>query len=313
MHESLTLQQLELLVALRTTQNLGRAAAMVAISASAASHRLKEAERRLGIDLVVAHGRTIRLTAAGLHLAEVAAAASATLRAAEDTARWMSAADRPSVRLALDFYDTAPWFEPLTARADLPADVDFVRVGHQGAPAAVADGRVDIGVSVVPDHAPAGDVLVDDTLVAVVRADHPAAERGELLPDDIAAATYATAGDRPEPGFEYERFLQPAGVRPRSLRKVESLAMILRLLRRYGGITTQPSRVLTPAVVEGLAVVPLAGATIPVRWELHVAPGATDHTEGTVEVIRRLVGANGANPPPEAERMDARDDNEGER
>ena len=71
LHESLERQHIDLLVALRHSGKLATAAQLVHISASAASHRLKEAERRLGVALTATDGRSIRLTPAGLHLAEI--------------------------------------------------------------------------------------------------------------------------------------------------------------------------------------------------------------------------------------------------
>ena len=159
MHESLERQHIDLLVALRHSGKLASAAAVLHISASAASRRLQEAERRLGVELTVAEGRSIRLTSAGLHLAEVGEIAQSSLRSAEETARWMNSADRPAVRIALDFYDTAPWFEQLIGLPDLSSDVDFVRVGHDQTVDSVERLVTDLGVVVVAADMPHGDVL----------------------------------------------------------------------------------------------------------------------------------------------------------
>ena len=289
MQQSLSLDHVELLVALQSTGNLARAATTLSISPSAASHRLREAERRVGVALTEPAGRSIRLTVAAEHLADVGGSARAALRGAEETARWLASADRAAVRIALDGYDTAPWCGPLVDRPDLPADLDFVRVPFAGAPDAVFDGRVDLGVVPVPADDPVGDVVAHDRLVGVVRRDHPAAGRGVLEPGDVAIVTYSTMGDRPARGFEHERFFEPAGARPLRLRKVESLAMILRLLRRYGTITVQPELALADAWLEGLAVVPLAGGEIAIRWEAVTRRDAGDDVTGTIAAIRRLL------------------------
>lgn len=293
MHESLDRRHLDLLIALHETGQLGRAASTLHLSPSAASHRLKEAERRIGIELTVVQGRSVELTSAGRHLAEAAAEVRQTLRAAEETARWMSSADRPAVRLALDFYDTAPWFEHLIASPDLPCDVDFIRIGYADVAAAVSSRRADLGVVVSPRNAPviaagATEVGVDE-LVGVVRADHPAARRGVLEPDDVAMATYLTAGDRPAHGFEHHEFFEPAGVRPQRLRKVESLAMILRLMRTFGGVTVQPAMAVKAAPLDGLAVVPLAEVHIPVVWTVLLRPSAGDNEQAMGRSVHELV------------------------
>lgn len=288
-HESLDRPHIELLIALRHTGHLGQAAEQLILSPSAASHRLKEMERRLGVSITEQHGRGLRLTPGALHLAEVAAQADANLRSAEATARWMQSADRPTVRLALDFYDTAPWFEPLLGLEDRTADVDLVRVGYHQTVDAVNRRRADLGVVLVPAGSMEGEPLVADELVAIVAADHPACARGELLPTEIADTTYVTAGERPQPGFEHHQFFEPAGVRPRHMRKVESLSMILRLIRRYGGISMQPRLALPPEMLDDLAVVALHGVSIGVEWHLVHRPDPPDAIVELVDRIRDLL------------------------
>jgi len=289
-HESLDRHHLELLIALRHTNHLGQAAEQLSLSPSAASHRLKEMQRRLGIAVTEAEGRSLRLTPGAMHLAEVAAQANASLRSAEATARWMHSADRSTVRLALDFYDTAPWFEPLLGSDDRTADVDLVRVAYGQTSDAVLRRRADLGVIVVPGGANDEPSLFDDELVALVQAEHPAASRGTLRPADIADAIYVTAGDRPQHGFEHHKFFEPAGVRPKQMRKVESLSMILRLIRRFGGISVQPRLSLPPDLTDGLAVVALQGDGIGVEWQAVHRPNPPEAVVDLIGSIRRLQG-----------------------
>ncbi len=289
-HESLDRRHLELLIAIRHTGQLGFAAQTLSLSPSAASRRLHEAERRLGIDLTVAEGRTLRLTPAALHLTDVAEVAQTSLRSAEETARWMASAARPTVRLALDFYDTAPWFETLLG-TDGTTDVDFVRVGYDESHDAIERRRADLGVVVGPTSTdePGPDHLCSDELAAVVRCDHRAAARGELEPGDLRRATCLTAGNRPQDGFEHHRFFEPAGIRPDRLRKVESLAMILRLIRSFGGISVQPRLAVRDAPLDDLVVVPLQATAIAVRWRFVRRRDAGDDVDEVVAAIRRLV------------------------
>lgn len=301
MHESLDRRHTELLIAIWEAGHLGHAAARLSISSSAASHRLREAERRLGVELTAAEGRSLRLTPAGIHLAEVAQVAHANLRSAEETARWLGSVERPTVRMALDFYDTAPWFAALVGVEDRSSDIDVVRVAYGDVAAAVQHRRADVGVEVMPaagrgDSLDAGPPvphgarhLADDELVGVVRHDHPAVARGALEADDITTAVYLTAGDRPQHGFEHHGFFEPAGARPHRLRKVESLELVLRLMRRYGGITVQPRIALADADLSDLRMVPLAGTSIEVRWFAILRPDSTEAHSEIVELIGRLI------------------------
>lgn len=295
MHESLDRRHVDLLVAIHQTGQLGRAAARLNLSASAASHRLKDAERRLGIPLTVVDGRSLRLTAAAIHLAEVGDAAQRAIRSAEHTARWMASASRPAVRIAFDFYDTAPWFERLIGRPDLSSDIDFVRVGYDEVTDAVAQRRADLGVVARAGPGQVSDEttsrLCVDELVGLVREDHVAARRGCLEPNDIADTWYLTAGDRPASGFEHQEFFEPAGVLPERLRKVESLAMILRLIRSYGGVTVQPALALQSVNLRELAVVPLLDTTIPIEWRLAVRDDPNADVVDIATAIRTLVAS----------------------
>lgn len=268
---SLERHHFQLLLAFAETQNLGRAAQQLSISPSAASHRLKEAERRLGVQLGEPHGRSLRLTGAGSRLAAAAAVAEDAMRAGEETSRWLGSTGRPTVRLALDFFDRAPWFYRYGGFGMFPFRVDIVRVAYGTSAQAVARRVADIGVVVLPEHVEEGDVIGFDELAAAVPIDHPAVERGALLPEEVVGTPYMTAGDRPEPGFEFQKFLEPAGAYPSEIVMIESISTILQLVAAGRGLTIQPGSALKPAF-EGTAIVPLSGVTIPVRWEAVTRP-----------------------------------------
>jgi len=293
-HESLDRPHVELLIALDASGQLRQAAESLHLSSSAASHRLKEAERRLGVPLTEVAGRSIRLTAAARHIVEIGTTAHRAMRSAEETARWMASADRPAVRIAMDFYDTGPWFEQLIGDSSLPCDLDFIRVGYGEALGAVASRRVDLGVVVKPvgvedRSVDESQTICRDELVGIVRADDRAAQRGTLDPSDVADATYLTAGDRPSHGFEHHEFFEPAGIRPRRLRKVESLEMVLRLIRRFGGVTVQPAKAIESAFLDGLAIVPLRNTLIEVAWSTVLRPDPSENEDAIAAAIHRLV------------------------
>lgn len=284
---SLDRHHFQLLLALSETGSLGRAAELLSISPSAASHRLKEAERRLGVALTEPHGRSLSLTGAGSHLAGAAAIAEDALRSGEEISRWLGTTAPATVRLALDFLDRAPWFDHFGGAGRFPFRVDLVRVGFHGVVEAVARHVVDAGIVVVPDHEEEGEfVIARDELGAAVPADHPAAARGALLPEEIDETTYLTSGGIPQPGYEFYGFMQPAGVYPGEFVLIESIWATLRLVAAGRGLTIQPRIALEPAF-EGTAVVPLEGVSIPVRWEAVARPDRSQETEA---LLRAMTG-----------------------
>lgn len=283
-HESLERHHYQLLLAFKELGHLGRAADALSISPSAASHRLREAERRLGVKLTERVGRSLRLTRAGAHLADAAAASESTLQAGEEASRWLESTARPTVRVALDFYDRAPWFYRYGGFGMFPFRVDIIRVPYGGSRDAVARRIVDVGVIVTSRRSQDTRLLATDELAAAVPADHPAAARGHLLPEEIASLPYMTAGERPEPGFEFESFLQPAGVYPEDIVMIESVSVILQLVAIGRGITILPRMAVTPTP-SGATTVPLHDVTVPVYWEAMTREDPYENTETLLEAI----------------------------
>lgn len=288
---SLERHHLQLLLALAQTGQLGRAAEALSISPSAASHRLREAERRIGFALIEPEGRSVRLTPAGVHLASAAEVAEDVVRSAERGARWLSATSPASVRVALDHLDRTPWFERLAGAGRFPFRVDLLRVDFHGAANAVNRRTVDVGLTVLPEHDEPGEmVLASDELAAAVPVGHPADRRGVLVPEDLETLPYLTTDGIPRPGFEFHGFMQPARTFPRQFVIVESIWSTLALVANGRGLTIQPRLTLEPAH-PGTVVVPLAGASIPLRWEALVRRERTPETELFVTAMVEALSA----------------------
>jgi len=305
-HESLDRSHIRLLLALRDSGQLGKAAEVLSITPSAASHRLKEAERRLGVSLSEPDGRSIKLNAAGMHLANVGAISEASLRSAEDAARWLSSAVRPTVRLAAGFYDCAPWYRDFGADESLGFRVDVVRVRY-GDEVGSVDRRVaDLAVQLRPDPVFTGrpswrsmvpwsrsseepDLLVaHDELVGVVPLDHPGVADEELGPAHLRGATYLTAGQGPTTGFEHSEFMAPNDAYPGDIVQIESVSLILDLVAAGRGLTIQPRLAVERAAADrDLGLLPLAGTTVSVRWEAVPSPHS-DRVDDAMSLVQAL-------------------------
>jgi len=222
--------------------------------------------------------------------------AETTLRAGEEASRWMGSTARATVRLALDFYDRAPWLFRYGGQAEFPFRVDLVRVPYGGSADAIARGVADVAVWVTSEAGASDRLLDTDELAAAVPADHPAATRGRFLPEEIASLPYLTAGDRPEPGFEFDRFLSPAGAYPHEMIMIESVSAILQLVAAGRGLTIQPRLALLPAF-DNTAVIPLDDVTVPVRWEVLTRPDPGPDTQTLVAALNAMSAMDGTGRP----------------
>src|SRR4051794_30060854 len=140
----------QLLLALHREGVVGRAAAELHISQSAASQRISEAERRLGIALTTRRGRNLALTSAALHLIQAARHSEGLLQAAEAEARWLDHSSAPTLTLAVGAHDALWWLPALiTDLVDNAqcATLEVVRCADDDGPRFVADGRADAHIT----------------------------------------------------------------------------------------------------------------------------------------------------------------------
>lgn len=264
---SLDRAHLELLRALTEHATLRAAATSINLSPSAASRRLRDAERRVGVALTRADGRSLELTGAGRYLADAARDADQLLADAEVAARWLDRTAARPVRLGLSFHDTIGWaIDPAT-----PAEV--LRTTERGWPGALTDGTLDIVIDVgdvAPGHT--RTTLGIDRLVAVVPADHELATRtAGVAAFDLSEPTYFASAVEPRPGFEFDRLFRPSNSGPFDIVRIESAAYLLDLVAGGRGVSIQPR--LAVGARTDVAVVELT-EQIEVEWHAHLGPDA---------------------------------------
>ncbi|MGI9646500.1 MAG: LysR family transcriptional regulator [Ilumatobacteraceae bacterium] len=282
----------QLLLAIDRLGTISAAARDLYITQSAASQRLRQAERRLGFALTTRVGRTVVLTPAAERLVEAARRSESTLRAAEADARWLASSGEPSLELAVDVHDALWWLPSAMAEIDDDPDcasIEVVRTLAGGGTAAVADGRAD--VLVTPHSAPtAFRHLFDDDLVAVVARTHELAGRRALTPDDFVDCDYVTYSTTPQDGFEHATFFAPHQVWPRRILRLESVTAILSLVAATNRVTVLPEWAVPPSAAP--VTIPLDPRPPTVSWNLVAGtrsdPGVEATTNRLTALLRRL-------------------------
>lgn len=289
-HMSLERHHFQILAALASHGRLGDAARSLHLSGSAATHRIQEAERRLGVALTERDGRTIRLTEAGQLLAEAGRDIEREIGRVELTARWMGTGAGRRIRIGVGFYDTASWLIDTFAPAEGVPRTELLRFHDDDLLRAVRDGEADVVVAPWPTL-PSGlqhELLHDDNLVAAVPESSPLAALSAVTAADLAPHQYLTSGLVPKAGFEHDRFFLPAEVTSTSVIQVQSLEMLLRLVGEGLGVTIQPSLAVTwnrPHL--DVTLVPLAGEPITIAWSASYRADADDDVIAAAERVRR--------------------------
>jgi LysR family transcriptional regulator for metE and metH len=275
---SLDRSHYQLLLTLDRRGTITAAASDLFITQSAASQRLREAERRLGFPLIMRHGRTVVLTPAARRLVQAAHVSERALDAAEADARWLGSSREPALQLAVDVHDVCWWLPSVLAGLNQDpgaATIELVRSLAGDGLTMVLDGRADAVIT--PGAfavAPRAHPLFDDPLVAVVANTHPLAQRAALTPEDFVDADYATYSTTPQEGFEHATFFAPRRVWPKRILRLESISALLDVVA--AGLWTSVLPRWTVPAGRGIVTIPLDPSPPPISWSL-ITRNLDDH------------------------------------
>lgn len=257
----LDLRHYETIVAIVEHGTMTAAAEKLHSTQSTLSHRLAEAERRLGVKLFDrGRRRGLTPTRAGLATHQAASRALDALARNEEVLLATPAEVSSVVRIAVGSYDCYHWYPQFLDRSrarDPDIELQLVVVGDTPGDA-LAGAAVDL---VIAPGEPSGAVELqpafDDELVLVVAPGNPLAGRAFVEPADLLGESYLTYNHNPSPGFEYDRFIRSGDHYPRVVTVVPQ------------------SNAITELVAAG------AGVSILSRWALRSALDA-----GRIEAIR---------------------------
>ena len=269
-----------IMATIRSTGSLSAAARALGLTQSAATHQVKEAERRLGVSLLVRRGRSVALSPAGGIVADVAAVCAPLLEEAERRSQELGHGDAPRLRLAVGLQDGLSWagalFAALGARAS-PIRLDVIQAAanqpvqllRQGS----AEAAVEIGDIAFGDLK--RELIAEDELVCIVHPGHHSAAKGCVTAADIVDNPYLAHALTPQRGFEFETFFRPARQVPAYIARIEFLPAIISLVAADAGVSIQARSAVRPAIAAGKVVaLPLSPKAINLPWFLHMHPSA---------------------------------------
>lgn len=264
---NLTHRQLELLVAAADAESFSAAAQRLGISQPSLSESIRRIEREIGAQLFSRTTRSLKLTDDGRHAASIAREIVRDFKAALQrlasrgggTQGRISVAALPSIACAV-----LPAAIQAFAREHPAVDIALSDVQHERAIALVAEGTVDVALTIKPAQSDALEFeeIASDVAHLVCRTDDPLARR--------KAVRWRELGGRPFIGItrisSVRRLTDAAfvhaeiAIAPRY--EVEQIASAVALVDAGLGVTALPS--LTFSMFKGrkLAVRPLIEPTL---------------------------------------------------
>ena len=212
-----------LLQAISRFGSMSAAADHLGVTPSAVTHRIREAERRLGVALTARIGSQVQLTVSGQRLAQSADRALDELFRAELDAARIGKGAGSIVRLCMGTYSFFHWLPSFLGRLaaiDPSLQVEIIGETSREPLRLLHDDAVDVALIPGPlreERRIAFLPMRQDELICITAASHPLATKGFIEADDLTAETHLTYSAMVTEGFEYDRFFRPAGRYPARL------------------------------------------------------------------------------------------------
>lgn len=212
-----------LLQAVSRLGSMSAAADHLGVTPSAVTHRIREAERRLGISLTTRVGSQVRLTTPGQRLAQSADRALDEMFRAELDAKRIGKGMGSIVRLCMGTYSFFHWLPSFLrhlATVDPSLQVEIIGETPGEPLRLLHDDAVDLALIPGPvreERRIAFLPMLSDELICITAASHPLASRRFIEADDLTAETHLTYSAVVTDGFEYEKFFRPSGRYPARL------------------------------------------------------------------------------------------------
>lgn len=288
------------LEAIRSISRHGRltdAATALNVTPSALSHRIREAERRLGVSLYVRAHRRLEPTAAATYLAQTAESVLDDISLAEADARRMTGAVRRVVRLATDVYRSYSWFPEFldVARAAHPEiELQISSAGSDRATSQVTARVIDLAIA--PGDRPAPHLhdvfLFDNELVFITPPNHPLAGRSRVTGPDIEGVDFITYTRTPEPDREFARLFRPTNHFPSWVETVELPEVIIEMVAAGIGTSVLSRWAVEDAIEQGRVAASQVGSGIIIPWHAFTRPDDTQ-AQNIAELLATFCGRRG--------------------
>lgn len=247
------LRHLRYFVAVARERNFTRAAQILHIAQPPLSRQVRQLEDELGIDLIEAGSRPLRLSEAGRLFYEQAVQVLERIDEIKALMGRLRDADRD--RFSMGFVAS-------TLYGKLPEVIRSYRASRPGVEltlleltsveqiAALKEGRIDVGFGRIPLDDPAlnRQLLRNEKLLAAVPANHAGlARRGTLRLVDLAAEPLIVYPKAPRPSYADQvlSLFREAGLRPPAVHEVRELQTALGLVAAEMGVCLVPASIET--------------------------------------------------------------------
>lgn len=245
----LELRHLKTIQAMERFGTLTAAADHLFVTQSALSHQIKDLEHHLGVALYHRKTKPLKITQAGQILLNLANRVLPEIQAVEDELVLLEQGHSGRLYMAIECHSCFDWLMPAISRyrENWPdIELDFSTGFHFDPLPALRKGELDLVLTSDPD-ATTGiyyhPLFKYESLLAMSN-DHHLLGKKSVEPADLRdenLITYPVERDRLD---IFRKFLDPAAINPKSVRKAELTLMMIQLVASSRGVACLPNWVL---------------------------------------------------------------------
>ncbi len=279
--------------------SLTAAADVLCLTQSALSHAMKKLEQKMGTDIWLREGRSLRLTQAGKYLLALAERLLPQLERAEERLRQYAEGERGTLCIGMECHPCYQWLLRVVSPylADWPdVDVDVKQRFQFGGIGALFVYEIDLLVTPDPLYKPGlrFEPVFDYEQVLVVSRQHMLAGASHVEPEQLSGEVLITYPVEIERLDIYNQFLMPAGISPKRHRVIETTEIMLQMVASGRGIAALP-RWLVEEYTEKLEVTPVRlgknGIAKQIFLGIRENDANIDYLQAFVELARQQANA----------------------
>lgn len=275
----LNISHLKMICTIVESTTVKEAAEKLFITQPALTNRIREAERRLNINLFARRRRKLVITTAGKRLLQSAKKILEELERAEyDIARLSDGIDQV-LRIGLPHYASFKWLPDVVSyfHKELPnIELEITAEASTSPLDSLYNGDVDIALISSKDKIldiQKNDYdtvfILEDELQACLSTKHKKAQQPFMSAEDFSNETYITNSTVPEKDREYELFFKPQNVLPYKVVQVGFNEAIVELVKVNMGVTIMSEQLIGPYLTEGeIKTMPIGESGLKIYWHL---------------------------------------------
>lgn len=241
---------LRILHALNQHGTLTKAANALCLSQSALSHQIRYLEKKLDVTLWVKEGRLLRLTQAGELLLQVAQQILPVLQQAEETLKAYGEGRQGILRIGVECYPCSKWLNSVVGDflQQLPeVEIDIVNKFQFSGLEGLLNHHID--VLVTPDLEKNEKIhyeaIAEYDLVLLASAEHRLSSTSIIQAEQLSQETLLSFPIPLERMDIMTQFLNPKGVKPKNIKEIESIDLMIQLVSLRRGVCVLPEWLAT--------------------------------------------------------------------